>query len=1025
MDKSEKRFESDIESFLISDKGGYEQFSYPNPDGHRIQKYIYDKEKALYPEVLVNFISRTQPKEWARYVKYYGDEAAEKLCRRFESSVAEHGLIYVLKNGIEDMGVKLKVCFFKPESDLNAEQNERYSANIVGCTRQFAYSKLNNNTIDMVLSVNGIPVVALELKDQFKGQDVNDAIVQFQNDRDSRELCFRLNHRFLVYFAVDFYEVYMTTQLADKATHFIHFNQGSNGAGVTGGKGNPQNPEGYTTAYLWEKVLQRDSLLDLINKFIVIVSEKEEVERGGAIRAVERKKLIFPRYHQYDVVNKVVADVKVNGAGKSYLIEHSAGSGKSNSIAWIAYRLASLHGDDNAAVFDSVIVVTNRVVLDSQLQDTINSFEHTLGLVEPIDDKKRSRGLVDAINDKKRIIICTIQKFLYAYKDFDDLAGRNFAIIIDEAHQGQSGESAKTLRKALIDKNLALKEYAEEEGVEQEELDEGDVLVDTLMAQGMHSNQSFFAFTATPKNKTIELFGTYDPVSKKKRPFHVYSMRQAIEEGFILDVLANYTTIHEAFKIVRTSADNPELIEGSALKALVRYYKEHGHTIAQKTDMIMSNFLENGRFQIDGKGKAMVVADSRANAVRYYFAIKEYMKEHPTESRGCGVMVAFSGTVNVDGVEYKEEDLNADINGKPITSDRKFRREFHSERNNILVVANKYQTGFDEPLLHSMYVDKKLKGVNAVQTLSRLNRTASGKKSTFVLDFVNTDKEIRESFQPFYETTLLEGRTDFNRVYDLRAQIKPFMLYNSDDVDKYYDFMIKHMGDKQDAAALGRLAGIMKPVVDRYLELDTEETKFNARMAVRKFVRAYAYITQLVRIHDEQLFKEYVFAANLIKLLPKAKHPFENIEDKIRLEYASLKETFNGAIVLDKKDTDFTPSMGKSSVKVPKKDTLQNIIDKVNERFEGQFTDGDRVIIESIFQMFMHDSDVKKFKRYAKDNNPEMFVKSLFPDKFREIATQCWANNSDAFTKLFNDSEFYQKVMDTMAKEIYKWLRKD
>lgn len=388
-------------------------------------------------------------------------------------------------------------------------------------------------------------------------------------------------------------------------------------------------------------------------------------------------------------------------------------------------------------------------------------------------------------------------------------------------------------------------------------------------------------------------------------------------------------------------------------------------------------------------------------------------------------MVAFSGMVNVDGVEYKEEDLNADINGKPITSDRKFRREFHSERNNILVVANKYQTGFDEPLLHSMYVDKKLKGVNAVQTLSRLNRTASGKKSTFVLDFVNTDKEIRESFQPFYETTLLEGRTDFNRVYDLRAQIKPFMLYNSDDVDKYYDFMIKHMGDKQDAAALGRLAGIMKPVVDRYLELDTEETKFNARMAVRKFVRAYAYITQLVRIHDEQLFKEYVFAANLIKLLPKAKHPFENIEDKIRLEYASLKETFNGAIVLDKKDTDFTPSTGKSSVKVPKKDTLQNIIDKVNERFEGQFTDGDRVIIESIFQMFMHDSDVKKFKRYAKDNNPEMFVKSLFPDKFREIATQCWANNSDAFTKLFNDSEFYQKVMDTMAKEIYKWLRKD
>ncbi len=1023
MDLSEKRFEQDIESFLVSDKGGYEQFSYLNPDGHRIHKYVYDKEKAIYPEVLVNFISRSQPKAWARYQKYYGDDAADKLYRRFETAVNENGLVHVLKYGIEDMGIKLRLCYFKPESDLNEEQSAHYAENILGCTRQFSYSRLNHNTMDMVLTLNGIPVVALELKNQFMGQDVDCAIEQFKNDRDPKELCFRLNHRFLVYFAVDLYDVYMTTFLAGGATRFVPFNQGSNGAGVTGGKGNPVNPDGYSTAYLWEKVLQRDSLLDLINKFISFVTEKEEVERGGQIRLVEKTKLVFPRYHQYDVVNKVVADVRRNGVGKSYLIEHSAGSGKSNSIAWIAYRLASLHNNDSNAVFDSVIVVTNRVVLDSQLQDTITSFDHTPGLVEAIDDKKRSRGLIAAINDKKRIIICTIQKFLYAYKDFDDLTGRNFAIIIDEAHQGQSGESAKALRKALIDKKLAVREYADEEGVDEDEVDDTDVLVDTIMAQGTHKNQSFFAFTATPKNKTIELFGTPDPATGKMRPFHVYSMRQAIEEGFILDVLASYTTIKEAFRLVRISADNPELIEGPALRALVRYYKENGYTIAQKTDMIMSNFLENGRFQICGKGKAMIVADSRANAVRYYLAIKEYMKSHPSESSGCGVMVAFSGTVNVDGVEYTEEALNADGNGKPITTDKRFRREFHSDRKNILVVANKYQTGFDEPLLHSMYVDKRLKDVNAVQTLSRLNRTAKDKTSTFVLDFVNSDEAVKESFQPFYETTLLDGRTDFNRVYDLRTKISAFMLYNGDDVEKYYAFMSAYADRKQDAIALGKLSSIMKPVIERYLDLDTEETKFNARMAVRKFVKAYAYITQLVRLHDEELFKEYVFASNLLKLMPNARHPFEEVESKIKLEYTSLTQTFKGAIVLDKKDTDLAPSADKAKPKIPKKDTLQNIIDKVNERFDEQFTSGDRAIVESIYRMFMDDKEVKKFKHYAKDTTAEMFVKSLFPEKFKEIATQCWLNNSDAYTKLFNDTEFYRQVMETMAKELYRSLR--
>lgn len=1025
MDTSEKRFEQDIESFLISEAGGYEQFSYVNKDGHRIHKYVYDKDKGIYPEVLINFIMRTQPKEWARYVRYYGDDATEKLYRRLEDSIAEHGLIHVLKHGINDMGINLKLYYFKPESELNESQNALYKKNFLGVDRQFSYSKRNTNTIDMVLSVNGIPIVALELKDQYKGQNVKCAIEQFKNDRDPKEFCFRFNHRFLVYFAVDLYEAYMTTWLQGTSTYFMPFNQGSNGAGNTGGKGNPANPSGYSTSYLWEEVLQRDSLLDLIHRFITYVKEKEEIVNNGATRIVEKGKLIFPRYHQYDVVKKVIADVKENGVGKSYLIEHSAGSGKSNSIAWIAYRLASLHSDNNDSVFDTVIVVTNRVVLDSQLQDTINSFDHTPGLVEAIDDKKRSRGLVDAINDKKRIIICTVQKFLFAYKDFDSLIGRKFAIIIDEAHQGQSGESAKTLRKSLLDIDKAVKAYAEEEGIDESEVDLSSDIVCAILSQGKHANQSFFAFTATPKNKTIELFGTYDSRIKKMRPFHIYSMRQAIEEEFILDVLQSYTTIKEAFKLVKISADNPELIEGPAIRTLIKYYKEHGYTIADKTEMIMSNFLESGRFKINGKGKAMIIADSRANAVRYYFAVKEFMKKHPAESKGCGVLVAFSGTVKLDDIEYTEAGLNFDENGQAITSDKKFRKAFRSDKYNILVVANKYQTGFDEPLLHSMYVDKKLKDVNAVQTLSRLNRTCKDKVDTFVLDFENTDEQIKESFQPYYEATLLDGRTDFNKVYDLRTKIQPYLLYNFDDVETYYSFMSKHKASKQSAVDLGRLSSIIKPVVDRYMDISTEEERFNCRFAIRNFVKCYAYITQLVRLHDEELFKEYVFLSNLLPLLPVDVHYQPDILDKIKLEYTALKESFVGAILLDKKDTDLVPSSDKSKAKMPKKDTLQNIIDKVNERFYGDFSEGDRVIIESIYQMFMSDKEVKKFKRYAHDTTPEMFVTSLFPDKFKQIATQCYLENADSYKKLFSDTEFYQKVMEAMARELYKSLRKD
>ena len=1039
MDKSEKRFEFDIEQYLIT-RGGYEQFSGQSPaapDGVSVWVHNrrHDVNRCIYMDVLCEFIATTQPKEWARYTKYYGPQARERLYLRLEQTITNEGLLRVLRDGIKDMGITLKVCYFKPESGLNESSQQKYAANILGCTRQFRYSPNSENTIDMVLSVNGIPVAALELKNQFKGQTFQDGIKQYQEDRSSKEFCFRLDHRFLVYFAVDLNEVWMTTRLKDGETRFVPFNQGSNGPGVSGGAGNPANAEGfvtgYPTSYLWERVLCRDSLLDLLHRFIVRVPEDKEEEKHGVKKTVKVDKIYFPRYHQYDVVHRVLDDVRAHGAGRNYLIQHSAGSGKTESIAWMAYRLACVHDEEDRAIFDSVIIVTNRIVLDSQLQDTILNIEHEPGWVEAIDNHKNSGDLTAAVKNRKRMIICTVQKFLFAWKDLGRFRGRRFAIMIDEAHQGESGKTAAALRRALIDIGIAVRRYAEEEGIEESEVDLTEEYINAVISQGKQENQSFFAFTATPGDDTLEKFGEfagYYPNGKARHvPFHVYSMRQAIEEGFILNVLEHYTTIQKAFRLVRVSEDNPELIEGLATRALFRYYKKHGHTIAQKTEIMMSNFLENGRLQIGGRGKCMVVADSRANAVRYYFAIRRYLEEHPKEAQDCGVMIAFSGEVTLDDYPsekpYTEAAMNRDAKGRYITTDKAFRKAFRSGMYNILVVADKYQTGFDEPLLHTMYVDKKLRGIAAVQTLSRLNRKIHGKNSTFVLDFENEEKDIRDAFAPFYDTTVLSGETDINRVYDLRSKIAGFMLYGMEDVEAFAEFMRVHAGKAK--PALGRLISLFRPVIERYLELN-EDDRFTVRDLIQQFDNAYSYVTQLVSLHDRELFHEYQFTTDLIRLLPMSKNPFVDIEDKVRMEYAYFSESFSGQIVLDGKTPVLTPNNSlKPKKPVKKKDTLQSIIDRINERYGGHVTTpGDETVIASIYGRFMESEDVRKYRQYAEDNSPEMFVRSLFPDKFKEIVTKCYQENYEAFEKLFRDPDFYQKVMEEMADALYQDFRK-
>lgn len=1011
MDIKERRFEEDIEAYMLS-SGGFTKGN----------QSTYDKEKAMDISKVVGFIEKTQPKEWDRYKKIYGSDSEKKLYKRLNESIDMHGLLYVLRHGIEDRGIKLKIVAFKPETSLNPVVIENYNANLVECIRQFKYSTKNNNSIDMVLMLNGIPVVALELKNQLTGQSVENAKKQYMYDRDPKELCFGLNSRFLVYFAVDLFEVAMTTCLQGKDTFFLPFNMGSNGAGNVGGAGNPVNEAGYTTSYLWEKVLNKDVLMDILQRYMhMSVEEKIDTKTG---KKKVSKKLIFPRYHQLDVVTKTLADVKANGAGRNYLIQHSAGSGKSNSIAWLAYGLANLHNADDKKIFKSVIVVTDRTILDSQLQDTIYSFDHTEGVVEKIDDKKTSKDLRDAINAGKKIIITTLQKFPYIYQEIDSNADKNFAVIVDEAHSSQSGSSAMKLKSALADMEESLKEYAELEGKAEDEVkDEEDKMVQEMLAHGRHSNLSFFAFTATPKEKTLEMFGTKQEDGSFKA-YHIYSMKQAIEEGFILDVLQNYTTYKTCYKIVKSTPDNPEVPASKATKAVQRYESLHPHNLAQKTAIIIETFRSVTKNKINGRGKAMVVTASRLHAIRYYHEFKRYIERHHYDD--LDILVAFSGAIkDLDStgeeVEYTEEGLNKRSDGTTI-KESQLKEEFHSDQYSMLIVAEKYQTGFDEPLLHTMFVDKKLKGVKAVQTLSRLNRTCAGKTDTFVLDFVNTADEIKEAFQPYYECTTLDEEINPNLIYDTRKIIRDFGLYNDDDIEKFLKLFTKK--GNQTATDLGKMTSIFKPIIAGYNGL-SEDKRFDYKKTVRNFVKWYSYITQITRMFDKELHKEFTFCQYLEKLLPKVSSKDVDLEEKLKLEFYKLEKDFKGSISLNPTEEEKTLTNVKK-LKTSGKGTdddvlLDVIIDRINDKFGGIFTDSDRVLVEIIYNKSVKAN--KRLMAYAKKNDEAVFTQSIFPEVFKQVAQDCYMESMDAFSKLFEDSAFYATVMDSIAREAYKDLR--
>lgn len=1017
----EKNLEEDIESFLCSPEGGFfkcddrhsllyvEDGTYQMVGGG----YMEHRDRALDAATLVNFIQTTQPKAWDRFERMCNSDSTAKFAKVFNDAVDRLGMVAVLKHGFKHRGIPFKVVFFKPESGLNESAADHYAKNVCRCIRQFHFAETGNQTIDMVLDVNGIPLVGIELKDQFTGQDVENAMRQWREDRDPRCRCLKFNTRMVAFFAVDLENVYMTTKLEGAKTFFLPFNQGSAGAGNDGGAGNPANPDGYATSHLWEVALQKDSLLDIVNKFLHL-EVKEETELDARGNEVKRKKerIIFPRYHQLDSVRKVIADVRANGTGKNYLVQHSAGSGKSNSIAWTAYRLASLFVDDTP-LFDSVVVVTDRRVLDSQLQETISGFDHAIGSVVTIGKDKTSADLRDAINGGARLIVSTLQKFPVIYEQVES-KGKRFAIIVDEAHSSQTGTSALKLKSALADKRDGLEEYAEIEAeAEDAAADWEDQLADELASHGRHKNLTFVAFTATPKEQTLEIFGDEWP-DGSFHPFHVYSMRQAIEEGFIMDPLANYVSYSEAVELARTVPDNPDVPSSPTLKLLRKYKELHPYALGQKAEIIVETFRNVTRTKIRGKGKMMVVTASRLATVRYYHEIKRYMQKKGYDD--IEVLVAFSGAISdpadgPDGPEYTEPVINVGHDGQRV-AESQTKAEFHNY-GDVLVVAEKYQTGFDEPLLHTLVVDKKLKDVKAVQTLCRVNRIHPDKEDTYILDFVNKPEDIQKAFERFYTETSLSEQINTDLLYQVQTDIRGYGLYDESDIEAAAEIVFTDGKGKSQSNVQGKLAAVLKPAVARYNELNDDE-RYQVRRKVRSFCKWYTYITQIVRMFDRDLHKEYVYLSYLRHLLKVEKIPVEAVDDKVEMRFYKLKQEFEGSISLEPGGGVLDPGGAAKTVTPDKKrDPLQVLVDKFNEQWAGNFTEGDRVVIDTLWKRIAENPQVADTIRR---DGRQVFESSLLPKVFDEEARRAYVENTDSFTSLFEDSEKYRAMMSAIGQ---------
>jgi type I restriction enzyme R subunit len=864
------------------------------------------------------------------------------------------------------------------------------------------------------LSLNGIPIATMELKNPLTGQAVENARRQYMQDRDPREPIFEFKRRTLVHFAVDTESVLMATRLAGSATYFLPFDKGFNG-----GAGNPPDPVGrtYRTAYLWEEVLQRDSLLELLARFVHIQVDEKRDDSG---RKVKREILIFPRYHQLEAVRFLVNAARNEGVGHNYLVEHSAGSGKSNTIAWLAHRLASLHDQENERVFDSVIVVTDRVVLDQQLQDTIYQFEHKRGVVLKIDE--RSRQLAEALENAVPIIITTLQKFPFVSRQLLKMAEergeistgtlptRRCAVIIDEAHSSQGGETATELKGVLGGEELKkkAKKRAEEEG--QSDMDE---LFRSMAKRGRQANLSFFAFTATPKHKTFAVFG------HEGKPSHRYTMRQAIDEGFILDVLKHYTTYATYFRMLKATEDDPNVERKKAARALARFLRLHPHNIAQKTEVMVEHFHTATQHKIGGRAKAMVVTGSRLEAVRYKQSFDRYIKE---KGYAIKCLVAFSGTVQdnkVADVAYTEEGMNEGIRMKELPE------KFATPEYQVLLVAEKYQTGFDQPLLHTMYVDKRLAGIQAVQALSRLNRTHPLKEDTFVLDFVNNREEIREAFKTYYEGAEMGDEVDPARMYQIQSELDSSGVYLPEEVERFCSIYFKPK-QRQSAADHQAMNASLDPAVSRFAarQNDEENEAELWRGKMLAFRNLYGFLSQVIPYQDSDLERLYIFLRHLAPKLPRRRSsPAYQFDDEVRLEYYRLQKISEGSISLSDgkaRRLDGPTEVG-SGQNREEQIPLSQLIEVVNERFGTDFNQADQLFFDQIVEAAMADDGLQQAAAVNPKDKFELVFKSLIENLFVERMDQ----NEEIFVRFMNDPTFQKVVTTLMASEAYRKLRGD
>jgi len=987
MDITEKAFETDIVNHLCQAHGYRLRVSKQKNDA---QDSHYQKFLCLDWQALLEFITATQPESWKALENQHGTATVrDKFLQRLTREIARRGTLDVLRRGIKDYGCYFQLGYFKPVSTLNPEHQTLYGKNILSVVRQCHYSAVETkDAIDIVICLNGLPIFTLELKNKQTGQTVENAREQCAKDRQPKGEPLLQFKRCLAHFAVDDDEVYMTTRLEGKQTYFLPFNRGNNG-----GAGNPSNPNGYASAYLWEDLFAPDSILELIGSFIHLETD----ERNG----VKTEKLIFPRYHQRHAVQDLIAQAQAQGAGQHYLIEHSAGSGKSNTIAWLAHRLASLHNDQNQRVFDSVIVITDRRVLDRQLQNTIRQFEQTPGVVAVID--KHSDQLVEALTSGANIIVSTLQKFPVIVNKVDQLEGQNFAIIVDEAHSSQTGEASKSLKEVLQVQTLEEAEALESTTPPTDE----DLINQNMEARGRQPNLSFFAFTATPKQKTLELFGTPQPEGSF-RPFHLYTMRQAIEEGFILDVLQNYTTFTTYFSLQQKVADDPHVEKSKTISLLKREVELHQYTIAQKTALMVEHFWETVRHQIpdaqgNGQAKAMVVTRSRLHAVRYKQAFDEYLKK---QGYPIKALVAFSGTVNHQGLDYTEAQMNG-------FSDKQTAEQFKKSESRFLIVVEKFQTGFDQPLLHTMYVDKNLSSVAAVQTLSRLNRTHPRKAETMVLDFANQSDDIQAAFQPYYEATLLSEGTDPNKLYDTQALLKEFHLYTDEEITEIAALYLSK-GEKA-----SQLQPLLRAIIGRYEYIPEPERRLEFKHRLRSYIRLYAFLSQIVTFKDPDLERLYLFARLLLRALPQEREKTSlRAAEYADLESYRIQKTFSGKIGLESGVGTLDPlsNLDSAVIKDPEKAALSEIIAEINQRFGADFTEADRVFFAEL-KTRLADND--SLQASAKANTREN-VQLLHDALFNAVLQTMIDSNFEMFKRINDNEEFGQLVRARIFDQVYQ-----